>query len=261
MTANPAGTAQPGRTEIGVLARLRGRARARRSRAAEGGRPEAVRVRRAPADKHLPRHLGRAAAAARPADRPGRAERQVRRPGPVGLGGRGDPRLHRRGRRRPGRRAGRAARTGPGARSTLPAGRYETLLPPTAVADLLIYLYWSAGAKEAAEGRTVFSKPGGGTRVGERLSSLPVTLSSDPRRRGPASARRSWSRTRPGRTSSVFDNGLPLRPHRLDPRWLAGRPDLDPALGRDRRGAGHPRHRQPDLRWHVRRPGRRRWSR
>ena len=45
----------------------------------------------------------------------------------------------------------------------LPAGRYETLLPPTAVSDLLVYLYWSAGAKEAAEGRTVFSKPGGGT--------------------------------------------------------------------------------------------------
>ena len=57
---------------------------------------------------------------------------------------------------------------------SLPAGRYETLLPPTAVSDLLTYLYWSAGAKEAAEGRTVFSKPGGGTRIGERLSSQPV---------------------------------------------------------------------------------------
>ena len=73
---------------------------------------------------------------------------------------------------------------------SLPAGRYETLLPPTAVADLIIYLYWSAGAKEAAEGRTVFSKPGGGTRIGERLSSQPVTLSSDPRAAG-CSARRS----------------------------------------------------------------------
>jgi predicted Zn-dependent protease len=65
----------------------------------------------------------------------------------------------------------------------LPAGRYETLLPPTAVSDLLVYMYWSAGAKEAAEGRTVFSKPGGGTRIGEQLSSQPVTLSSDPRTR------------------------------------------------------------------------------
>src|ERR1700722_3358713 len=31
----------------------------------------------------------------------------------------------------------------------LPAGRYETLLPPTAVSDMLIYLYWSAGARDA----------------------------------------------------------------------------------------------------------------
>jgi len=40
---------------------------------------------------------------------------------------------------------------------SLTPGRYETLLPPTAVSDLLIYLYWSAGAKDAADGRTVFS--------------------------------------------------------------------------------------------------------
>ena len=71
----------------------------------------------------------------------------------------------------------------------LPAGRYETLLPPTAVADLLVYLYWSAGAKDALDGRTVFSKPGGGTRVGERLADLPVTLRSDP-------AARAWAARR-----------------------------------------------------------------
>ncbi|HET6633542.1 MAG TPA: TldD/PmbA family protein, partial [Streptomyces sp.] len=46
-------------------------------------------------------------------------------------------------------------------RVELPAGRYETLLPPTAVADLLIYQLWSSGARDAAEGRTVFSRPGG----------------------------------------------------------------------------------------------------
>jgi predicted Zn-dependent protease len=92
---------------------------------------------------------------------------------------------------------------------SLPAGRYETLLPPTAVSDLLTYLYWSAGAKEAAEGRTVFSKPGGGTRVGERLSAQPVTLSSDPRAPGLACAPFVLSHAS-GSDSSVFDNGLPL---------------------------------------------------
>jgi predicted Zn-dependent protease len=92
---------------------------------------------------------------------------------------------------------------------SLPAGRYEALLPPTAVSDLLIYLYWSTGAKDAADGRTVFSKPGGGTRIGERLSSQPVTLSSDPRAPGLACAPFVISHAS-GRDSSVFDNGLPL---------------------------------------------------
>jgi predicted Zn-dependent protease len=94
-------------------------------------------------------------------------------------------------------------------RVSLDAGRYETLLPPTAVADLLIYLYWSAGAKEAAEGRTVFSKPGGGTRVGDRLAALPVTLSSDPAAAGLGCAPFVIEHTS-GDDSSVFDNGLPL---------------------------------------------------
>ncbi len=93
----------------------------------------------------------------------------------------------------------------------LPAGRYETLLPPTAVADLLTYMYWSAGAKDAADGRTVFSKAGGGTRIGERLSGQPVTLSSDPRAAGLGCAPFVIAHAS-GADSSVFDNGLPLGP-------------------------------------------------
>ena len=98
--------------------------------------------------------------------------------GPVhaGLQGRG-PGGARRG-------AGRAAAAGPSGASSCPPGRYETLLPPTAVADLLIYQLWSSAARDAAEGRTVFSKPGGGTRVGERLAELPLTLRSDPNEPG-----------------------------------------------------------------------------
>jgi predicted Zn-dependent protease len=91
----------------------------------------------------------------------------------------------------------------------LAAGRYETLLPPTAVADLLIDLYRTAGAKEAAEGRTVFSTPGGGTRVGDRLSALPVTLSSDPATSGLRCAPFVIAHSS-GSDRSVFDNGLPL---------------------------------------------------
>ncbi|MFE7187160.1 metallopeptidase TldD-related protein [Streptomyces erythrochromogenes] len=91
----------------------------------------------------------------------------------------------------------------------LPAGRYETLLPPTAVADLLIYQMWSAAARDAVEGRTVFSKPGGGTRLGERLTDLPLTLHSDPNAPGLECSPFVIAHSS-GDSGSVFDNGLPV---------------------------------------------------
>jgi predicted Zn-dependent protease len=96
-------------------------------------------------------------------------------------------------------------------RVDLPAGRYETLLPPSAVADLMIDLYWSAGARDAAEGQTVFSRPGGGTRVGDSLSGLPLTLRSDPAASGLECAPFAIAYAS-GSMSSVFDNGLALSP-------------------------------------------------
>jgi predicted Zn-dependent protease len=94
-------------------------------------------------------------------------------------------------------------------RIELPAGRYETLLPPTAVADLLIYQMWSSVARDAVEGRTVFSKPGGGTRIGERLAQLPLTLRSDPHEPGLEAAPFVLAHASSD-DASVFDNGLPL---------------------------------------------------
>ena len=94
-------------------------------------------------------------------------------------------------------------------RVELPAGRYETLLPPTAVADLLIYMYWSAGARDAADGRSVFSKPGGGTRIGESLSGTPLRLYSDPAAPGIECAPFVLAHAS-SREESVFDNGLPV---------------------------------------------------
>jgi predicted Zn-dependent protease len=91
-------------------------------------------------------------------------------------------------------------------RVDLPAGRYETLLPPAAVADLMIYLYWSAGARDAVDGRSVFSKPGGGTRLGERLANSALTLRSDPAAPGLECAPFVLEHAS-GRDSSVFDNG------------------------------------------------------
>jgi predicted Zn-dependent protease len=94
-------------------------------------------------------------------------------------------------------------------RVDLPAGRYETLIPPTAVADLMIYLYWSAGARDALDGRTVFSKPGGGVRVGDSLSETSVRLHSDPAAQGIECAPFVVAHAG-GREHSIFDNGLPL---------------------------------------------------
>jgi len=94
-------------------------------------------------------------------------------------------------------------------RIDLPAGRYETLLPPSAVADLLVYLSWSSGARDAAEGRSVFSKAGGGTRIGERLSPLPLTLRSDPREPGLEASPFVIAHSS-GENDSVFDNGQAL---------------------------------------------------
>ena len=97
----------------------------------------------------------------------------------------------------------------------LTAGRYETILPPSAVADLMIYLAWSMEGRGAQEGRTALSAPGGGTRVGEKLSELPFTMYSDPAAGSleclpfvavPSSSER----------ASVFDNGMGIE--RVD--WI-----------------------------------------
>ena len=102
-------------------------------------------------------------------------------------------------------------------RVDLPAGRYEVVLPPGAVAEFMADLYGYAGSGQGAEdGTTVFSKTGGGTRVGERLSELAFELRSDPMEPGieciPFLATGASSAT-----TSVFDNGLELG----RTRWIA----------------------------------------
>jgi predicted Zn-dependent protease len=94
-------------------------------------------------------------------------------------------------------------------RLDLEAGRYDTILPPTAVSDLMIYLYWTAGAREAHDGQTVFSRRGGGTRIGDRLSRQPVQIYSDPTYPGLGAAP-FVTASQSNNLESVFDNGLPL---------------------------------------------------
>ncbi len=97
----------------------------------------------------------------------------------------------------------------------LPVGRYETIMPPSTVADMMIYLGWTMTGRGAQEGRTALASPDGGTRVGERLTDLALTLYSDPLAAGlgctPFVATASSSET-----LSVFDNGMDIE--RVD--WI-----------------------------------------
>ena len=91
----------------------------------------------------------------------------------------------------------------------LPAGRYETIMPPSPVADMMVYLAWSMAGRGAQEGRTALSAPGGGTRVGERLTELPLTLFSDPMAPGLACTP-FVATNNSSETVSVFDNGMEI---------------------------------------------------
>ncbi|MFI6865581.1 metallopeptidase TldD-related protein [Nocardia sp. NPDC050406] len=94
-------------------------------------------------------------------------------------------------------------------RVDLPAGRYETLLPPSAVADLMIYMAWTMEGRGAHEGHTAFARKGG-TRIGERLTEIPLTLYSDPSASG-LEYRPFVATPASSESMSVFDNGLSAR--------------------------------------------------
>jgi predicted Zn-dependent protease len=77
-------------------------------------------------------------------------------------------------------------------------GRYTVVLEPQAVGDLVQLLAFALDARSADEGRSAFSKQGGGTKIGEKVVDERVTLFSDP--------------ADPQLLSNVFDGqGLPAR--------------------------------------------------
>ena len=90
------------------------------------------------------------------------------------------------------------------------AGRYKTVVPAGAVVDLLAYMLWTSPARDAAEGRSVYSKKGepGKTRIGETLSNLPIDIFSNPSQKGLECSPFNVA-TSSGAFGSVFDNGLP----------------------------------------------------
>lgn len=65
-------------------------------------------------------------------------------------------------------------------KTALEPGTYEAVLEPTAVGMLMLRMMNAFDARAADEGRSYFSKRGGGTRVGERVFDERVTITSDP---------------------------------------------------------------------------------
>jgi predicted Zn-dependent protease len=59
-------------------------------------------------------------------------------------------------------------------------GRYTVVLEPTAVGNLVQLMGFAMAARSADEGRSFFSKPGGGTKVGMKVIDERITLTSDP---------------------------------------------------------------------------------
>ena len=123
-------------------------------------------------------------------------------------------------------------------RIEMPAGSYEVLLEPSCTADLAIASYWFMTQREADEGRSPYSKPGGGTRVGERLFG-DATLYSDPAEPDIETAP-FLSCAESGSAYSVFDNGLELvrtewtrngvLEHLIAPRYWASKMGLEKAV-------------------------------
>jgi predicted Zn-dependent protease len=59
-------------------------------------------------------------------------------------------------------------------------GRYTVILEPQAVGDLVQLMGFALAARNADEGRSAFSKPGGGNKIGEKIVDDRVTIFSDP---------------------------------------------------------------------------------
>ena len=98
------------------------------------------------------------------------------------------------------------------------AGKYDTILPPGAVGDMLSFLTPHLDGRDAHEGRSVFSARSGSnhhdgyagtTRIGELLSPSGLHLYSDPHYSGIDTTDFEFLQTSGG-SYSLFDTGLPV---------------------------------------------------
>jgi predicted Zn-dependent protease len=62
----------------------------------------------------------------------------------------------------------------------LSPGKYTVILEPAATADMIAYCTYFMDARSADEGRSFFSKSGGGNKIGDTLIDTRATIYSDP---------------------------------------------------------------------------------
>jgi predicted Zn-dependent protease len=78
--------------------------------------------------------------------------------------------------------ATRAVRKAHGTREAMPLdpGKYTVVLEPTAAGSLISLMTFALNARAADEGRSFFSKRGGGNKIGEKVVDERITIVSDP---------------------------------------------------------------------------------
>jgi predicted Zn-dependent protease len=95
---------------------------------------------------------------------------------------------------------------------------WTVILEPTAVGNMVNLMVNAMGARSADEGRSFFSRPEGGNRIGEQVVDERVTIVSDP--------------IDPRHLSAPFSgDGLPNRRHGLDRNGRGAESHLRPLLG------------------------------
>ena len=158
----------------------------------------------------------RAASSPRPARGEGRARRPKHRQRPIGLGRPGHGGLLRCCPRRA--RGPRAPRPSVGgANSRVAGGPVRNRAATRRCGGSRRARRRRVPGRAAEDGRSVFSAPGGGTRIGQRLTTLPFTLESAPGLPGIECVPYVVAVTS-GADQSLFDNGLPIGPT----RWIDG---------------------------------------
>ncbi len=96
---------------------------------------------------------------------------------------------------------------GSAAAKAIEPGKYTVILEPAAAIVLLENLLFSMDARSADEGRSFLSKPGGKTKLGEKMMDERVTIYSDPQH--PELPTRTWAQDgRPHEKVAWIDKGV-----------------------------------------------------